>query len=170
MRIEDAKEVIVGKIYDVPVSESILGGLVFKKGEYFPTLGSPHSDPEIGADYQHIHVDWRFVSKSQFKRSTRRVGRQDRGQEYVTVIVIKQESVGFPKRMKMRCKRIAFEFPMSDSVGVPLQKIYASAVDKCNICPHRGISLVGAPVVNGARVCPGHGLAWNLETGKMQPR
>lgn len=142
----------------------------FNKGEYFPTLGTAHSDPEIGADYQHVHVDWRFVSKAQLRRSIRRVVTNGRTEEYVSVIVIKEAYCAGNERRKMRCKRIAFEFPMSDAVGVPLQKIYANAVAKCDTCPHRGISLVGAPVVSGARVCPGHGLVWNLETGKMQPR
>lgn len=41
----------------------------------------------------------------------------------------------------------------------------------CRTCPHRGISLVGAPVdERGAVVCPGHGLAWDKDTGILRPR
>lgn len=41
----------------------------------------------------------------------------------------------------------------------------------CGVCPHRGLSLSGAPTdERGAVVCMGHGLAWDPQTGRLAPR
>ena len=37
-------------------------------------------------------------------------------------------------------------------------------------CPHQGFSLRGLPVCDDVVVCPGHGLRWNVKTGKAVPR
>ena len=39
------------------------------------------------------------------------------------------------------------------------------------VCPHRGIPLDGLPCTRrGVVTCPGHGLRWNLRTGKIVTR
>lgn len=38
------------------------------------------------------------------------------------------------------------------------------------ICPHRGINLRGQPVELGRVTCPGHGLQFDVETGKLRRR
>src|SRR5262245_53713021 len=63
--VEDAATVHVGKVYSVPVVRlnAVYLNLIL------PIFGSVHNDkeiPEMLADYDHWHIDWRFVPNSLF--------------------------------------------------------------------------------------------------------
>lgn len=160
----------MGRYYLVRVAVSSTFVHGFHKGSAIPLLGGEHSDPEIGANYPHTHVDWRFVSTSRFRAISKLKISLNYGLDILVALIIPPRAIGGYETRRMLCKRASLTFPTRQEINGKLEKHYANAVAKCDVCPHRGISLVGAPVVNGARVCPGHGLAWNVETGKMQPR
>lgn len=62
-------------------------------------------------------------------------------------------------------------YPAHAAKWIPkLEEKYADACLIDGKCPHKGIDLSGCPAVNGIVVCPGHGLLWNAETGKLVPR
>lgn len=170
-RIEDVAEPVIGRIYNVPAIEWG-GGVQGKEAKPYwssptlPILGGLHNDREvIGFEDDHWHVDWRFVGAHAHALAGSFISRHAK--------VIKGFlTTGVIHRVHRRCKRPHEIFKFRPSTWMPeLEKHYKDAVlPKCLKCPHRGISLVGAPIENGARVCPGHGLAWNIETGKLQPR
>ena len=38
------------------------------------------------------------------------------------------------------------------------------------VCPHKGFPLEGLPEKDGVVICPGHGLAFDMNTGELVPR
>lgn len=180
-RIEDAEDVEIGRVYDVPAVCWV--DKIWTKPRWadwtMPIFGVLHEDKEIiGFPDEHWHVDWRFVSTSLMRRIESYVSEatyENIDQVRAARVISKQNTTGVVLRRRMRLKRTHLHFPSHvHSTAVKwmpaLEDAYAEASAKCGRCPHRGMSLVGAPMAGGARVCPGHGLAWNVETGKLQRR
>lgn len=130
-----------------------------------PLIGPKHNDTEVlGFDPEHIHVDLRFVPRKYIDQikvppALRVVifGKLESGLRYPDIklreFVCLREWPVFPSEQLSRSKELSEHWS-----GVQMKKM---------ICPHRGISLAACPVVNGVVTCPGHGLKWNVETGKL---
>lgn len=177
MRIEEANEAIIGKTYDVP--HVIWVGNVNGSGKphwvpgslLLPILGPMHEDRElIGFPDDHWHIDWRFMPESSWKSIACWNIHRDVDTAAAARVLSEQNTSRTIVRRRRKCIRPHITFPSIGKWHKKLEAAYSEHVMKCLVCPHRGISLVGAPVINGALVCPGHGLAWDKETGIMTPR
>lgn len=176
-RIEDAKKVEIGRMFDVP-HVKWMGNFQNSVKPYWvpsslliPILGPLHEDREIiGFPYNHWHIDWRFVPVMQWIAIKKRSLHRERNTSAASKVLSDYNTDGVIVRKKRKCLRSHITFPDIGPWHVEIEEAYHGSVMKCRVCPHRGISLVGAPVVNGAIICPGHGLAWDPETGKLKPR
>lgn len=164
----------VGALYAVPCVRVPLGfyGLI-----WVPVLGPKHRDLELGVDWEHWHVDWRFVPDSTlFHASTGwrksphgKVVSNDnpdrRGEHQLT---------GTPKLKRRLCRRQMPEFPASPRpVWADMEAAQRKRCDRLkdgHTCPHRGIDLRPFVGEDGTAICPLHGLRWDLRTGAMVAR
>jgi hypothetical protein len=171
-RIEDVEAPVVGKWYMVPcVQVKIPSYAGWKQGEYFPIIGELHEDREvIGFNEEHVHPDFRFVRPSFIRYRTSPSRYPYRKAANIFAVVISKQNFYESEPRRFRCHQSHPLFPRLAAWQKQLEAKYAKTSARCMACPHRGISLKGAPVENGAYVCPGHGLAWNTETLKLQPR
>lgn len=163
-------EFVVGRFYRVRcVVTSARHHCGWGAGAVVPVIGDVHEDPEvIGFPHRHVHVDWRFVSEQRYLAVKRELEpRHGIGTAAARVIVEPEAGFVF-RRLKMR--RETPIFPTSAPWFTRLETRYRSAIARCGVCPHKGISLAGAPIEDGARVCPGHGLAWDEKTGALRVR
>ena len=168
-KITEAIEVVVGKYYLVPhaVIDSC-GVLGYKKGDLVPLLFPAHEDKELGLPILHYHFDTRFLPVSKLERKVD-LQQKDGTKAKISLYqahVIKATSVKEIVWKKRRCLRSPAAFPYNDTINPVLEPLYQDAIAG-DVCPHRGISLVGCPVEGEARVCPGHGLRWHINTGKL---
>lgn len=170
--IEDVKEVVVGKYYLVPhvcVSPHV------EVLRAVPVIGPPHEDAEfIGFPDRHYHPDRRFVSDRWLDYyGTGPYGRSAHWGIVYSFQINGRDTEMFEiglKRVKLR--RVVETFRKDAPWLQKLEKAYAS--DRLRdgmICPHRGISCRGVKV-NDQKcvVCPGHGLQFNVETGRLVSR
>jgi len=167
--VEDAKEVIVGKRYLVNTVE-VLPEQYYHwwNGGIVPVLGLAHEDADlIGIKDRHFHIDWRFVPLKNWERGLGFLYQKNHSMQ--GAVLWEYNPMGPVTRKALLCRRTHDVFPIVQFTK-QLQKTFADKKSDCRTCPHRGISLVGAPVNFGAVVCPGHGLAWNIETGELAPR
>lgn len=148
---------------------------------WWPVIGPPHEDPDLGAPVEHYHHDVRFLAVSQLERIYRdmkprfwerqwRAAKTERRMVKLAMEAVPyvEQAVEAPTLRRRLCRR---KMPAQAlSVARRIQDAYADKTAKCGTCPHRGFPLAGAPVVKGARVCPGHGLAWDVETGRLVRR
>lgn len=155
---------VTGQFYLVPcalVPDSLLANA---KG-FVPVLTPAHSDPDLGADYAHYHIDYRFVDATAFARYRT----QERAKAGYVVLADAPISM-----MRRKAKRPHLSFPeFKSSRHLPkMERRYADcSIDLDNpVCPHKGICLQDAPIVDGVIVCPGHGLGWDAATGANVPR
>jgi nitrite reductase/ring-hydroxylating ferredoxin subunit len=145
---------------------------------WFPVYGPWHNDAEvIGLKEWHFHVDWRLVAPSIY-----RIYEND--SRKASSAVFTRQEIGLrgdtdepaTEMKRRRCWREMPIFP-AETRGVPVPWMPALEREHCDkklkcgkVCPHRGFSLEGMPAKEGVVVCPGHGLAWNVETGAMVRR
>lgn len=74
-------------------------------------------------------------------------------------------------RLRLRLKRLVDSFRVDAPWLMRLEKAYCQETLRDGyICPHRGISCRGVVAESDGVVCPGHGLKWNTETGKLVSR
>lgn len=185
LRIEDlAGPAEIGRIYNVPTI-LVPGRNAWSElfsGVAVPIIGPLHEDAEfIGFKDQHWHVDWRFVSARVFARLPRHSIRPPLIFQ-ASKVITETMTVGAILRARRKCRREPLHFPdrftdsgfLENRREIPwlraLELAFAGHSAKCGVCPHRGISLAGQPIVDGARVCPGHGLRWDATTGSLAPR
>lgn len=165
----------IGKFYLVPCIKTVPPSDYGRGCGYMPIMGPEHSDGEfINFPHDHWHVDWRFASSRDFKIATRAF--RGHPQCYAAVIMrwaygkvggtaMVEDSV-FSKRVK--CKREWPTYPRDAAVWLPkLEQSLKGCNLKGMVCPHRGISLEGAPREGDVVTCPGHGLRWNVKTGEL---
>lgn len=165
-------EYVVGETYMVPCVMHTWGDGAYR--EWTPILEPPHADPDLRTPERHWHIDWRFVPQ----RLITAAGAKDPESSFhLMLYAIPETSNTFVSHRRMRCLRIMPTMPMHmhnlRHIANRLEDQYAGITlpPDCRTCPHRGTSLRGLPeVMPGVVVCPGHGLAWNLETGNNVPR
>ena len=180
LRVEDVEELTIGEFYDVPAvkwsADMDRGRSRSTSAPYWfpgiiPIMGPAHNDAEfIHFPEDHWHCDWRFVDERRWRRAVfYSIGEPEYGRALGKPISVKN-TTGEILRVRRQCRRAHPIFPGFAQWLPALEAAYRDQNARCGVCPHRGIRLAGAPVVNGARVCPGHGLAFNVETGALQPR
>lgn len=177
-----------GEVFDHPQRFNALGVMRMK---YVPLLGPIHEDKEvIGFRDYHYHVDWRFVTPRGYSLILRHKEREVRyAQECrgpianysaedlllaIAVVGGQNMVIDRPTRYRpMVMFREAAVFPSQVSWIFDLERKFATARLRSGlICPHRGISCAGVKTEGNVQtvVCPGHGLAWNRETGELVRR
>lgn len=161
----------VGKFYRVPCL-LVEGG--FDGLDWVPVIGPKHADAELGVDFEHFHIDWRFVPERFFFHSN-----HVRGTPHGRIIStdlpwssFRQGIFGSLVLKQMKCKRLMPVFPKA-----PAERLWSameiSQQARCNklkdghTCPHRNIDLRPFEKADGTAICPGHGLRWNMRTGEM---
>lgn len=81
--------------------------------------------------------------------------------------------VGDVLHVRRRCNRIAPPFNHERDIPwiMQLREEYSAAKVLCGKCPHRGLPIASMPREPGTDIvtCPGHGLRWDLSTGKLMP-
>jgi hypothetical protein len=155
---------VMGRYYKVPTIEAS----VTYRRRVWPIIGPAHKDIEfINFDYEHYHIDARFLSEDDFKYL------QAQTPKSVYAVVIHTEmTIGIkpvsPVVMRWRkCKREYPPYPYGVKWLVAMRKAYADCQLKTPVCPHRGLPLDGLKVENGVVTCPGHGLCFSVETGRL---
>lgn len=175
-RIEDVEQPVVGRWYLVPCVWR--GDL--RRPTWWPVFGGWHSDAEvINFPAWHFHFDARFLSRSQLAIASR-YGSPDYALVAVYTELPERREPGPPPETPWRRRRMVRGMPafpahyehgqVKTVLAHNLETAFAGQTMKCRTCPHRGFSLKGLPVKDGAVVCPGHGLKWDLATGAMIPR
>ena len=189
INVEDAKVVTVGNVYLVNVANvearhlrpdlesfSRFNGVKI----LVPFLGELHDDPDLEPEVGwHWHIDWRFFSTPMFEAFSKTSAEAEVARRefkpydanlHLAVVIKHGYFREKPYRKALVCRRVHSLYNPKALFLPYLEQMYQSKRACNNICPHRGISLVGAPEdANGVRVCPGHGLAWSRE-GKLVPR
>jgi Rieske [2Fe-2S] domain len=157
-----------GRYYSVPcvqVPESIptlIGG--FYPGDWIPIIGSLHSDPEIGADYQHFHYDRRFCKERIPAQSVLAFGVPGKK-------LLWQNADTVVRWKWCKCYWL-FGYVSDDFARAHIVEKLEDLHQKCrlrgNLCPHRNVPLNGIPPdQDGNVICPAHGLKWNRASGEL---
>lgn len=162
----------IGRYYLVPTIVGARGRL--------PVIGPEHEDVEhIGVAKRHYHHDWRFMRP---RDACGLLAGHAHEARYFGPILCPTPEGQKPLDRRLMCYRDMPTFPTSyarhDDPPATiawmrrLEEAYADAQIKldCAVCPHRGLPLNGLPVRDGVVVCPGHGLAWDMTTGRMARR
>jgi hypothetical protein len=164
----------VGQFYQVPC---LVVAMPFYGETVIPVIGPKHSDPELGATWDHYHIDWRFVPWRMLRAATSKIF----GSPHGRVISNDSKSLGIngsisgnPVMRSRKCKRLMPEFPSypksSFTVFERAQRVRCDKLKDGHTCPHRGIDLRPFERADGTAICPGHGLHWDLRTGALLRR
>lgn len=168
-------EVEVDTIYTVPCVPVL--DTLRNHTRWVPVLLPSHADPELGAPYDHYHFDFRFCDERllKFLRVSARGG-------HVLPAVPGWGHVvqGSPRPRGCLCVRKHSRFPVvsGEHAGARFRRLEDQWSEHtlpsgCRTCPHKGMPLDAGKVCGSrgqSRVCPGHGLRWNLETGRLERR
>lgn len=182
-RIETVSNPVVGQVYLVPCIFSGNCAMAGRSHHYWPIIGPWHEDVSLGFEHWHYHFDFRFFTDMEMAsyntparnfarvQLSATVGHNDNGQK-----IYSDEALPVSRR-RMKMLRQMPEFPKSlDPTGRKMEFVRKAEAQcrhlrmKCMVCPHRGMPLTGMPIKDGAIVCNGHGVKWNVETGEMIPR
>jgi hypothetical protein len=160
----------VGKYYLVPCIDY--------HGRWLPVLGTEHEDSAIiGFANHHWHSDLRFLPDRMIESAS--VGRKlsCTPEQFMMARVTIDLTHQLPVERKMRCRRLTPVFPLVPvgSSAFPwmpaLENAYKDVKLNCARCPHRGFPLSADNAdEHGNVVCAGHGLMWNLESGRLVSR
>jgi hypothetical protein len=180
--IEDAETVEIGETYFINVAitrQNSLGA-----GAGFPVLGDVHDDADFITIYpdnvRHAHVDWRFIPADLYPAIVKLfLAFADQNPQYgwtrgvpnrQLASVIPESEIGSLERWPLPVARPQLKWEVYPDWLPALEAAYKDKKVECNTCPHRGISLSGAPMdEHGNRICPGHGLKWS-KSGCLVPR
>lgn len=133
-------------------------------------LGPRHEDREaLGFPYLHFHNDPRFLSDAVIDRIRSIAGHR---QSIFDCVITGVRGIEYRRR---RCLREMPEVPAAwgQDWRRELQRLNGAATLRgpCKVCPHRGVPLASLPVAaDGTVTCPGHGLRWNVSTGRLVRR
>lgn len=162
---------VLGRYYLVPCVEYV--------GLWWPTIGGWHEDAEIlKFKNHHFHYDFRFINRRHLNLLRSNPNKPHRRlPEYMGLVHSGPVQTPPLEHMRMRCNRLTPDFPTytyrAGGWGEKLENAHAEHVLKpdCAVCPHRGFKLGNLPQsADGVVVCPGHGLAWHLPTGRLVKR
>jgi len=159
---------VVGERYLVDCVWGRVCDCASQRETWLPVTGPRHEDSEvIKFKWWHQHYDLRFLQPALYDHLVVRTS-------HALYAVLVDESVPAPRetsRRVLRCLRSQLDFPGDASFAQALERAYAGAcLRPCRVCPHRGLPLGSAPVVGGVVECPGHGLRWDVATGRLSPR
>jgi Rieske [2Fe-2S] domain len=168
-KITAVESVRRGRYYAVPcvqVPECVpilLGG--FRPGDWVPVIGSLHSDPEIGANYEHFHYDRRFCKSRIPAQSVLAFGVPGKKLLWPndkTVVRSMWRKCYWPYNYAIQ------EFTRSHIIK-KLEDIHKKCCLQPNhLCPHRNVPLNGIPPdQDGNVICPAHGLKWHKASGEL---
>ena len=143
---------------------------------WVPVIGPKHRDVELGVNWEHWHIDWRFASKRMFLGCSR----GSTGQPHGSVISndgpddFKPSLTGTPELKRRKCRRLMPDFPVAPRPKwAAMEVAQRGRCDKLkdgHTCPHRGIDLRPFEQEDGTAICPGHGLRWDMRTGLLLAR
>lgn len=165
---------IVGRYYLVPCAWGRL--CPADPLSWIPVTGPHHEDAKhLNFPWHHWHLDGRFLTPKMWAD----IGREPEPPLF-TVLVDGKGPVEYARR---RCWREQpaylgspprHPFPPSFLVSKSgLRAAYARARLRgpCKVCPHRGVPLASLPAsADGTVTCPGHGLKWDVSTGRLVRR
>jgi hypothetical protein len=170
VRVTEVQEFEVGRYYSVPCLQPTTA--VWCRLKYLPVLGDWHEDSTLNFPVTHIHYDWRFFPKA----ALRLIG--DESSPYwglpdpMFVYAAARPHVAKPpiRWLKRQCKRLELFYPTE--LAIALEPQFKDASVGCDRrCPHKGVLLNGLPIsADGGMVCPGHGLKWHSQSGRLIPR
>lgn len=167
--VEDAEVVEVGKFYLVP---TVFVPTLPRRLQVVPIIGPLHEDLDlIHIPDRHYHPDRRFVSQAWIDYYQE--GNPKGHWAPVYAYRWKWNNTGMRDngRLRLRLKRLIDSFRVDAPWLMRLEKAYCQeTLRDGHICPHRGISCRGVVAESDGVVCPGHGLKWNTETGKLVSR
>lgn len=152
----------VGRRYRVPT----VRGYIFRKLRDWPVIGPLHEDADIiGYAPLHYHIDWRFVPDRDLPPARWSLYAIVMNESPLNRSLEEQRPV---VRLRL-CRRTWAPYPRDKATWLPqLEAKYAGCALKGAVCPHRGLPLDSCPAdENGIVTCPGHGLRWDINTGKL---
>lgn len=169
-KIEDVKLPAVGRYYQVRCAYGKRPHLS-KQREWWPVIGSWHEDADIGVAAYHFHYDVRFYSEAEFNRGRIPHLAQVHTWGLVDSAMSDQTAPVRTEYFRMKMRRQMPDFPADPPFLWKLEDLFRDVTLKCRVCPHRGFSLEGLQrAADGTVLCNGHGLKWNLETGRLVAR
>lgn len=165
---------VVGVFYRVPCVRVPFG---FYGLKWVPVIGPKHRDLDLNVDWEHWHVDWRFVPESTLRQAGSLI--LD-GSPHGKVIsndspTFGEHSLhGQPEMKRRLCRRVMPDFPARPRPAwAAMEQAQRARCDRLkdgHTCPHRGIDLRPFAKADGTAICPGHGLRWDLRTGELLAR
>lgn len=132
-----------------------------------PLSCDAHIDSDLNPEIpKHWHIDWRFVSDRILHALYEEYGKFNVDYEAAFKVFSAEDDDPLVD-VELVCVRVAPPCMIPTYIKV-LKRQYKSCTVDINspVCPHRGVSLE----VNHGKciaICQGHGLAWNLRSGKM---
>ena len=161
LKVTEVKEtLVIGKFYLVPCVTMPVDIEGFKAGKPIPVIGNLHSDPLIRFDHLHYHYDYRFIKEEISLASV------------VAVRSSYDNKDIYPKDFfwrRRKCYRNNICFP--ERFCPILEPEFAQCRLTNGKCPHKNFPLNSwLPDSESNVICPGHGLKWNLATGKLVSR
>ena len=176
---------VMGQRYLVPcveiTADDIKGYCEGMLKGWWPVMGPEHEDARFfDFPHSHWHFDARFMSARQLRNRAHRsfllgkIGQQ----EAVFVLTFPLTNHGNLRAPELRRKQCLRQMPEWERTLPALPKLERVLLAEgrtlkgnCKVCPHRGFPLASLPVAaDGGVTCPGHGLRWHAETGKMLQR
>ena len=167
VRVEDLTEPpVIGETYLVPC----VWGTPNKRNDpdlykWYPIIGPRHSDAEyIKFEPLHFHFDHQFMADADRDSLGGIFGPEE---PLVYVLANYDQDTGIV-HWPLVCLRHIKKYP-SLSFSKALNEAYEDKTVTCGKCPHRGLPLGCLPREPGTNIvtCPGHGLRWDLTTGKL---
>ncbi|MEZ4708317.1 MAG: Rieske 2Fe-2S domain-containing protein [Caldilineaceae bacterium] len=149
------------------------------KDQWLPIIGPLHADAEfLNFPVEHYHIDFRFVDSISFANVSNKYVSDGQIGQLLGLVVGKDQIVEGPTQQLVNFYRPMPVYPVHSREGeklsyfCALEDAFAEWVidPKLAICPHRGLPLDGLAGKNGIAICSGHGLAWDMKTGKCVRR
>lgn len=185
-KIEGVEKPVVGRFYLVPCVWDENYGVTRRtvhKGGWWPVIGPWHEDADIGFAEHHFHFDVRFFTEWNWEGRGKRQNmarvktRQPRELAVMAVPKIEyrrlkmlREMPDFPKEETSWAVAGGWVEGSKNDLVKRVEEKFKDVRMTCMKCPHRGMPLTGLPVKDGMVVCNGHGLRWELATGRMVVR
>ena len=159
---------------------------------WIPVLGSVHRDREyVGADFSHVHVDYRFLSEaaratleSEMSITRRAIQINQVHSTPITYVwpdemdhavdVEDAPRLDIKTESWLQIRKVTYRGPYPtypphvqwiDELSAAFQE---ARLGLSRICAHQGTELSGfVPEADGTITCPLHGLRWDVATGRL---